>query len=134
MVSHLEPELPPIAMTAYDSEQLNRLASAAARNHPQTTEFLAREIARADIVPDIGERPGLVVMGSQVLFRDDNSDATRWVTLVYPQDADVSEGKISVLSPIGAALIGLSVSQSIAFETPAGARRSLTVLAVRNPG
>ena len=80
-----------------------------------------------------GERPGLVVMGAQVLYRDDQSDRTRWVTLVYPPDADVSEGKVSVLTPIGAALIGLSVSQSIAFETPSGDRRSLTVLAVRNP-
>ena len=130
MVSHFEPELPPIAMTAGDCDRLGRLAAAAAKNHPQAAEFLAREIERADVVP--GERPGLVMMGSQVLYRDDHSDRTRWVTLVYPPDADMSEGKVSVLTPIGAALIGLSVSQSIVFETPSGERRSLTVLGVRN--
>jgi regulator of nucleoside diphosphate kinase len=54
------------------------------------------------------------------------------VTLVYPPDADVTEGKISVLTPVGAALIGLSVSQSIEWQTPSGGWRSLTVLKVAN--
>lgn len=50
--------------------------------------------------------------------------------LVYPDEADVLEVKISVLTPIGAALIGLSVGQSIEWQTPAGGWRSLTVLQV----
>jgi regulator of nucleoside diphosphate kinase len=53
--------------------------------------------------------------------------------LVYPHEADVTAGKISVLTPIGAALIGLSVSQSIEWETNLGDRRSLTVLRVSPP-
>lgn len=133
MVSHLEPELPPIAMTFGDCDRLSRLATAAAKNHPQAVGFLLREIERADVVPDIGDRHGLVVMGSQVHYRDDHSGRMRWITLVYPHEADVFAGKVSVLTPIGAALIGLSVSQSIAFETPSGETRSLTVLAVRDP-
>ena len=131
MVSHLEPQLPPIAMPAGDSDRLSRLAAAAAKSHRQAAEFLTREIERADLVNDAG--PGLVVMGSRLLYRDDETDRARWITLVYPHEADVAAGRISILSPIGAALIGLSVSQSIAFETPSGARRSLTVLAVANP-
>jgi regulator of nucleoside diphosphate kinase len=54
----------------------------------------------------------------------------RTVTLVYPDEADLTQGRISVLTPVGAALIGLSVSQSIEWETVSGGRRSLTVLAV----
>jgi regulator of nucleoside diphosphate kinase len=69
-------------------------------------------------------------MGSRVTFRDDVTSQIRAVTLVYPGEADVSLGKISVLTPVGAALIGLSVSQSIEWETQSGGRRSLTVLAV----
>jgi regulator of nucleoside diphosphate kinase len=68
-------------------------------------------------------------MGSRVTFRDDVTGQVRTVKLVYPGEADVAQGTISVLTPIGAALIGLSVSQSIEWDTVSGGRRSLTVLA-----
>ena len=134
MVSYLHPELPPIALTERDCERLVRLATAAAEKYPATADFLAGEIERAHILSEIEVLPGLVVMGSEVEFRDDISGQIRRATLVYPDEADVASGKISVLTPIGAALIGLSVSQSIEFRTPGGERRSLTVLAVRNDG
>lgn len=134
MVSYLQPELPPIAITVRDSERLMRLADAAAGKYPETADFLAREIERARALTDVEVLPGLVMMGSEVEFRDDVTGQTRRVTLVYPDDADVAAGKISVLTPIGAALIGLSVSQTIEFRTPTGGSRSLTVLAVRNSG
>jgi regulator of nucleoside diphosphate kinase len=54
----------------------------------------------------------------------------RRATLVYPDEADLDAGRISVMTPIGAALIGLSVSQSIEWQTLSGGWRSLTVLAV----
>jgi regulator of nucleoside diphosphate kinase len=79
-------------------------------------------------VPSAHVLPGLVTMGSKVSFRDDTTGQERTVLLVYPDEADVSEGKISVLTPIGAALIGLSIGQSIEWQTPAGGWRSLTVL------
>jgi regulator of nucleoside diphosphate kinase len=75
-------------------------------------------------------------MGSEVEFRDDTTGKVRRVTLAYPDAADIDAGRISVLTPIGAALIGLSVGQSIEWQTPAGGWRSLTVLgvaAVANP-
>lgn len=133
MTSYLRPELPPIAMTTRDSEQLSRLADAAATTFPRLSNFLTREIERAHLISDVEIRPGLVTMGSEVEFRDDTSGQVRRVKLVYPEDADVSAGKISVLTPIGAALIGLSVSQSITFESPAGGARNLTVLDVKRP-
>jgi regulator of nucleoside diphosphate kinase len=129
-MSYLHPELPPIALTRGDLEKLSRLADAATGPFAQTGEFLAREIDRAEVIEGFEQRPGLVTMESQVTFRDDVTGLVRTARLVYPDEADVSQGKISVLTPVGAALIGLSVSQSIEWETVSGGRRSLTVLAV----
>ena len=129
-MSYLHPELPPIALTRSDLEKLSRLADAATGPFAQTGEFLAREIDRAEVIEGFEQRPGLVTMESQVTFRDDVTGQVRTATLVYPDEADLSQGKISVLTPVGAALIGLSVSQSIEWETVSGGHRSLTVLAV----
>lgn len=129
-MSYLTPELPAITMNTVDAERLLRLADIARRRFPGAAEFLTREIERANVVSPSQMLPGVVAMGSEVEFRDDTSGQVRRVTLVYPHEADVAEGRISVLTPIGAALIGLSVSQSIEWETPLGERRSLTVLHV----
>lgn len=126
--------LPNITLTTDDSERLRRLADAASEKFPRTAEFLAREVDRATVVDDHGASSGLVTMGAQVVYRDDDTGKSRSVILVYPDEADLDEGKISVLTPIGAALIGLSVNQSIEFETPTGATRSLTVMSVRKAG
>ncbi|MGD9768420.1 MAG: nucleoside diphosphate kinase regulator [Pseudolabrys sp.] len=126
--------LPNITLTTDDSERLRRLADAASEKFPRTAEFLAREVDRATLVDDDGASSNLVTMGAQVVYRDDDTGKTRSVIVVYPDEANLDEGKISVLTPIGAALIGLSVNQSIEFETPTGATRSLTVMSVRKPG
>lgn len=133
MATYLQPALPPISLRMCDADRLRNIAEAASDKYPQTTDFLAREIERADIVPDARLLPGLVTMDSDVTFRDDISMQERSVTLVYPEAADVDAGKISILTPIGAALIGLSVGQTIEFQTPGGRWRSLTVLKVKQP-
>ena len=133
MASHLQPALPPISLRMCDADRLRNIAEAASEKYPQTTDFLARESDRAEILPDTRLLPGLVTMDSDVTFRDDISMQEREVTLVYPESADVDAGKISILTPIGAALIGLSVGQTIEFQTPGGRWRSLTVLKVQQP-
>ena len=130
MIHSLRTELPPITLRRSDRERLGVLAEAAAEKYPVTADFLAGEIERATIVPDADPLPGIVGMESHVTFRDDISGQEKHVTLVYPTAADVDAGRISVLTPIGAALIGLSAGQSITFETPSGEPRSLTVLSV----
>ena len=124
-MSYLQSQLPPITIIRGDMEKLIRLADAAEGQFAQTGDFLAREIDRADVIEE--RRPGLVAMGSRVTFRDNTTGQTRTVTLVYPEDADVSQNRISVLTPIGAALIGLSAGQSIEWQTLEGESRSLTV-------
>jgi regulator of nucleoside diphosphate kinase len=72
-------------------------------------------------------------MGSVVEFRDETTGKVQAVTLVYPGNADISQGRISVLTPIGAALIGLSAEDSITWETRTGELRQLTVLKICEP-
>jgi regulator of nucleoside diphosphate kinase len=71
-------------------------------------------------------------MGSLVTYRDLASDRTRTIALVFPQEADMARNRVSVLTPIGAALIGLAVGQSIDWPTPEGRSGTLTVIGVSN--
>jgi regulator of nucleoside diphosphate kinase len=131
MARYFNMDLPPIAITRRDSERLAHLAAVASDKFPATSDFLAREVDRAHLIEDFESLPGLVGMGSEIEFRDDVTGQVRRAKLVYPEDA-AKDATVSVLTPVGAALIGLSVSQSIEFKTPSGGWRSLTVLAVRN--
>ncbi|MFN3658689.1 MAG: nucleoside diphosphate kinase regulator [Pseudolabrys sp.] len=131
-MSNMRKELPPITLSGIDYERLDRLAAAASDTFPRTADFLAREVARATIAPSGFVLKGVVTMGAHVEFRDDTTGQSRKVKLVYPDEADLAEGRLSVLSPVGAALIGLSVGQSIEWQTPSGGWRSLTVLDVHH--
>ena len=62
-------------------------------------------------------------MHSQVRVRDPKSDEVGTYTLVYPDAADITDGKLSVLAPMGAALLGARQGQVVKFETPGGVRR-----------
>jgi regulator of nucleoside diphosphate kinase len=73
-------------------------------------------------------RPDTVSLRSQVEFRDEQTGKIRKVVLVYPIDADITRRRVSVLTPVGAALLGLSVNQTISFHTRTGEKRELTVL------
>ncbi|RAI44330.1 nucleoside diphosphate kinase regulator [Rhodoplanes roseus] len=122
--------LPPIALRPADRERLEQLAQANLSRVPDTADYLAREVDRARVLPPDDNASDFVAMGSWVAFRDASTGRTRHVMLVYPEQADVTAGRISVLTPIGAALVGLSTGQSIAWRTPGGEERSLSVVAV----
>jgi regulator of nucleoside diphosphate kinase len=124
--------LPPITLTRPDCERLERLAHASMTRFPRTASYLAREVERAHIVEPSDDVQNFVRMGCCVDYRDDESGRVFRVTLVYPDEADFTAGKISVLTPVGAALIGLSPHQSIEWLSPTGERRSLTVLAIED--
>ncbi|MBD8065918.1 nucleoside diphosphate kinase regulator [Devosia sp. PTR5] len=110
------------------SEHRQLLAMAAAGSSA-AAESLLDEMERARVVPDTQLNPDIVRMGSRVQYRTDD-DNRKTVTLVCPADADISEGKVSVLTPIGAALIGLRTGQSITWEARDGRKNVLTVLSV----
>jgi regulator of nucleoside diphosphate kinase len=126
-----EPVLPPIVIRTDEARHLSLLANSSMERFPRIAHFLAREMDRASVVPADADLRGVVRMGSRVRYCDGKTGDVRDVVLVYPHEADITLRRISVLTPVGAALIGLSVGQVIEFQTPS-ARRSLTVLGVSN--
>ncbi|MCB8821236.1 nucleoside diphosphate kinase regulator [Microvirga rosea] len=122
---------PSITLTAADYEKLSVLANAAANTLPDMAAELGEELDRAHVLPRGRYPADTVCMGCEVDFRDDKTGRVQTVTLVFPQEADISKGWISVLTPIGTALIGLPVGQSIDWTTRTGELKRLTVLQVR---
>jgi regulator of nucleoside diphosphate kinase len=120
---------PNIIVSDTDQNRLTTLATDALERFPQAAQELLSEMERAAVVTAEAVPSNVVQMGSGVVFRSDNGE-TRRVTLVFPGQADIAAGRISILTPIGAALIGLSEGQSIAWKTRDGRVRQLTVLAV----
>jgi regulator of nucleoside diphosphate kinase len=96
-------------------------------------EALDVELSRADIVPDKDIPADAVAMGSQVTFVDLDSNEEKTISLVYPNEADVTQMKISILSPVGSALIGLRIGGNIDWPVPQGKVRRLKVIAVQHP-
>jgi regulator of nucleoside diphosphate kinase len=107
---------------------------AASNRMPDLAADLAEEIGRAHVLAKGRFPEHIVCMNSEVEFRDDATGKIQTVRLVYPEEADIAKGKISVLTPVGTALIGLPEGQSIKWESPSGELRQLTVLAVREYG
>jgi regulator of nucleoside diphosphate kinase len=124
--------LPKILIPASDYDRLADAADAAGNIAPQVADYLARELGRAQVVPDHDFDPAAARVGSRVTYSDDQSGERRTVTLAWPQDADFDRHRISVLTSIGAALLGLRAGQSIDWAAPLGGARTLTVAAVRN--
>lgn len=125
--------LPDIVIGQADYKQLTVLALAGSEHTADTSDALLSELDRALVIPDGRVPDDVVRMGSTVQYRTSEGD-TRQVVLVYPAEANISEGRISVLTPVGAALIGLSKGQSITWITRGGRKQVLTVLAVVPPG
>ena len=119
-----------IQVTADDMARLRNVLQASRgsthRDHAHAAE-LERVLDRADVVAEIA--PDVVTMHSMVRVRDLESGKTAVYTLVFPADADIAQRRISVLAPIGTALIGARAGDRIEWRTPGG-RRSLQVEAV----
>ena len=122
---------PHITLSADDYERLSALAHAARNRMPDLAAELAEEIGRAQVLAKDQHPRHNVCMNSEVEFRDDTTGRVQKVTLVYPEEADISQRRVSVLTPVGTALIGLPSGGYITWETPAGEARQLSVLAVR---
>jgi len=130
--SRHEPMLPPIVVSTDEARRLSALADASMTLFPRAAYILAREMERANVVSNDSDLRSVVRMGSQVSYRDERTGQVRDVVLVYPHEADIELKRISVLTPVGAALIGHSVGQGIEFQTPGRQMRSLTILGVSN--
>lgn len=120
---------PDLVLGAADHRQLNSLAMAGLNTMPDLADDLLAELERARVVAD-AEVPGDIVrMGSSVHYRTDTGQEHH-VTLVYPVDADITQGRISVMTPVGTALVGLRIGQSITWRGRDDKRHMLTLLSV----
>lgn len=124
---------PSIHMIDSEADALADLAVSVEKRMPQVSELLLEEISRATIHSPAKMPRDVVTMSSEVEFIDEASGAARKVHLVYPQDADIASGRISILTPIGAGLIGLRAGQSIRWPDRDGHERALTIVAVTQP-
>lgn len=96
-------------------------------------DALWQELDRARVVDDSALPANTVAMQSQVVFVDLDSGEHMQVELVYPSQADIAAGRVSILAPVGAALIGLSVGQQIDWPLANGRHRRLQVVSVESP-
>lgn len=123
---------PRIIISSNDHARLTQLANGLLERKPELAEELLGELERARVALDGAVPADTVQMGSEVEYHTDDKQPRR-VALVYPGDADIAQGKVSILTPIGTALLGLSVGQTIDFVSNDGRKHLLTVVAVIPP-
>jgi len=123
---------PPIAISQSDFARLSLLAEILARRDSDLADPLSSELARAQLIDEGMYERNVVRMGSTLEYETEAGDA-RTVTLVFPQDEDISSGRISILTPIGIALIGLSAGDSMEWRRRDGGTRRLKVTRILTP-
>ena len=118
---------PRIVVTSSDMERLRTLIDTTAGDK---ADALDAELTRAVVVEPAEVPPDVVTMNSRVVYRDEESNETREVTLSYPKDASLEQGRVSVLAPGGAARLGRSGGQEIEWLVPGGRHKRRRIVAV----
>lgn len=128
------PARPPITLLDSEAEALSNLAMAWLGRSAMGAGLLLEELDRAETYDRTCLPPHVATMMSHVVYVDERSGEKREVQLVYPKDADTQLNRISVLTPIGAALIGMPRGASIDWPDRAGEYRRLRIVEVKQPG
>jgi len=124
---------PRITLSRTDHDRLLGLAEAMETRDPVFADTMMSELERANVVEDKSLPAKVVRMGSTLSYTADDGEP-QTVTLVFPVEADIEKGKISVTTPVGTALIGLSVGQSIDWTARNGKTHRLKITAIHNDG
>jgi regulator of nucleoside diphosphate kinase len=114
-----------LEITETDFDRLSQLVDSPRyrATHPVFLAGLRRELDRGRVVPAVEVAKGTVTMRSRVRVRDLRARESETFTLVYPEEADIDEGKVSVLAPLGMALLGARVGAVVEVNAPGGVRR-----------
>lgn len=124
---------PPITLIDTEADALSDLALSSLGSSAQGAKLLLEELDRAEVFDKQSLPTNVATMMSHVLFVDEGSGKQRRVQLVYPRDADTELDRVSVTTPIGAALIGMPEGASIEWPNRSGGMRRLRILKVTQP-
>lgn len=131
MLHSVNQYLPDILVGDSDFDTVERLLTEELREgHSPSAVFLHRELGRAKVVPASAIPDSVVRLGTHLLYRDHEAGVTRGGTLVPPGGSRYGDGNISILSMLGAALLGLSEGQSISYLTWEKRIRTVSVLRI----
>lgn len=119
--------LPDLIVSAHDARRLEALIASRAGSGDEIAEALESELLRADIREPAAMPADVVTMNSTLRCVDETTGADRVLQLVYPDQADAAQGKVSVLAPVGAALLGLRAGDGIDWPLPGGRSTRLRV-------
>lgn len=124
---------PKIIISSDYLARIEALAENAIYRNPSLAKKLLKEVGRARIAKAEKMPETTVSIGSTVTYRDEDTGQQNTIVLVFPAEADISQQKVSLMTPIGVALLGLGQGASIHWETIDRQRRTLTVLNVSQP-
>lgn len=118
------PASPPPTITDFDVRRLDALFERIRRqvSPPSTLSVLERELGRAVVVPPDQVPKSVVTMNSRVIVLDLDTQERRELTLVFPAMANIDAGSVSVLAPLGTALLGSREGSELSWRTPRGER------------
>ncbi|WP_336972386.1 nucleoside diphosphate kinase regulator [Sphingobium aromaticiconvertens] len=122
---------PPLHLIESEADTLSDLAWGARDRFPNICIMLLDEIGRAKLCKPSNLPDDVVAMSSRVDYIDEGSGTRRSITLVYPNHADAVLGRVSILTPVGAGLIGVKAGHSILWPDRDGRQRQLTVVSVQ---
>ena len=115
-----------IYITEFDKSRLEELIAVAEEfgDHSRSDlESLAGELDQAEVVSSQDVPPDVVTMNSKVVLRDLTTSEKMTYVLVFPADANIDEGAISVLAPVGTAILGYAKGDVVEWRVPSGIRR-----------
>ncbi|MUI16059.1 nucleoside diphosphate kinase regulator [Massilia dura] len=121
---------PKIVVSSLDMDRLEALLDALPAAQAQAQQALFEELSRAEVVEPEDMPPDIVTMNSRVRFVIDNAAEEFDLSLAYPKDMDGSADKLSIMTPVGNALLGLKVGDSIEWHRPDGATFEVAVRAI----
>lgn len=127
----MTPEIRPLLIIGQTQmARLENMASAQLSRNPALADRLLEELGRASVVADSALPADVVRVGSRILYQDESKGTVEKTRLAWPEDADISQGRISVLTPLGVALIGLPQGARFFWQTRADVQRKLLILQV----
>ncbi len=121
---------PPITVSSLDAARLEKMLDNLDSRRFPNREDLQAELGRANIVEPAEMPPDVVTMNSTVTFRIESSGKDFSLTLVYPGDIGDGAEKVSILAPVGSALLGLREGDEISWPGPGGGLLQVRILKV----